>query len=113
MHEYAVTQNILNIAVEEAQKAGASRVTQINLVIGDLSTIVDESVQLYFDLLSQDTPAREAKLVFRRIPAEFRCRECSHVYNKPAHGFDCPVCGSLGTPTGRGREFYIESLMVE
>lgn len=113
MHEYAVTQNILNIAVEEVQKAGAARVVQVNLVIGDLSTIIDESVQLYFDLLSQETPAQGAKLVFKRIPAEFQCRDCRQVYEKPVKGFDCPVCGGLGMPTGRGREFYIESLMVE
>jgi hydrogenase nickel incorporation protein HypA/HybF len=113
MHEYAVTVNILNTVLEEAAKAGATKITEIRLVIGDLSTIMDDSVQLYFDLLSENTPAQGARLVFNRVPAEFLCKACSHVFIKPVKGFDCPKCGELGRPTGRGREFYIESLQVD
>jgi len=45
MHELAVTENILSIASKHAQESGATRVTAINLVIGQLSSIVDDSVQ--------------------------------------------------------------------
>jgi len=113
MHEYAVTRNIVNIAVDEAAKAGASRIKTITLVIGDLSTIIDESVQMYFDIVSENTAAMGAKLVFKRVPAEFLCKQCGTAFKKPLKGFECPLCGSLGTPTEKGREFYIESIEVE
>lgn len=113
MHEYAVTKSIIGTAVQEAQKAGAGRITEIRLVIGDLSTVIDESVQLYFDLMCEGTMAKGARLIFKRIPAQFGCRSCGALYDKPLHGFDCPVCGGQGLPTGRGREFYIESIEVE
>lgn len=113
MHEYAVTKNMVEIAVDEAKKAGAVRIIEIRLVIGDLSTIIDESVQLYFDIISEGTVAHGAKLLFRRVPAEFKCQSCGLVYNKPVKGFDCPNCGNLGFSTGTGKEFYIESLEVE
>jgi hydrogenase nickel incorporation protein HypA/HybF len=113
MHEYAVTEGIINTVMAEAKKAGAARITEIRLVIGDLSTIVDDSVQMYFDIMSEDTIAHGAKLTFVRIPGEFKCTECGHVYIKPAKGYDCTVCGGLGLPTGRGKEFYIESMDVE
>ena len=71
MHEYAVTKNIINMVVEEAKKTGGSRIIEIKLVIGDLSTIIDESVQMYFDIIAEGTPAQGAKLSFRRIKAEF------------------------------------------
>ena len=42
MHELSVTENILIIASSHAQKAGALKVTDIYIVIGRLSSIVDE-----------------------------------------------------------------------
>ncbi len=113
MHEYAVTEGLLKLVLDEAGKAGASKVTEIKLVIGDLSTIIDESIQMYFDLMSEGTMAHGARLVFRRIPARFKCKDCGCDYEKPATGYDCPQCGGLGMPTGVGREFYVESMDVE
>lgn len=113
MHEYAVTKSIVDIAVKEAQNAGASRIVEIRLVIGDLSTIMDESVSLYFDVISRGTPAEGARLVFNRIPARFSCADCGLEYDKPAKGFECPNCGRTGRLTEGGREFYIESMEVD
>lgn len=113
MHEYAVTKSLIELSLNEAEKAGAARISEIRLVIGDLSTIIDESVQMYFDIISEGTKAEGAKLIFRRIPAQFQCRGCDLIYDKPHVGFDCPKCGGQGMPTGVGREFYIESIEVE
>ena len=113
MHEYAVTKSIINIATEEAKKAGSNKILEIRLVIGDLSTIIDESVQMYFDIISEGTTAQGAKLSFTRIKAEFQCNACKLKFIKPVRGFNCPDCGEPGTPTQVGREFYIESIEVE
>ena len=45
MHELAITENLLKIALEHAEKAGASSVTDLHVVMGELSSIVDDSVQ--------------------------------------------------------------------
>jgi Zn finger protein HypA/HybF (possibly regulating hydrogenase expression) len=113
MHEYSVTMGLIKMVVEEAKKVKAKKVDEIRLVIGDLSTIIDDSVQMYFDILSKDTLADGAKLVFKRVEAQFECTACGNIYNKPKIGFDCPVCGALGRPTGVGKEFYVESIEVE
>ncbi len=113
MHEYAVTQSMIKMAVDEANKVNASKILEIRLVIGDLSTIIDDSVQMYFDIMSDGTIAQGAKLIFKRVKAEFKCRDCGEVFIKPPTGFDCPKCGGLGTPTGVGKEFYIDSIEIE
>lgn len=113
MHEYSITKGMLNTVIEEAKKAGANKITNIKLVIGDISTIIDDSVQMYFDIMSEGTIAEGAKLTFTRIKAQFRCKSCNHVFNKTGKGFDCPLCGGLSIPTGVGKEFYIESIEVE
>ena len=35
MHEYPITEQIIKIAGEHCKKSGGSRVTKVNLVIGD------------------------------------------------------------------------------
>jgi hydrogenase nickel incorporation protein HypA/HybF len=113
MHELSVTEEILRVAVEHAERAQARRITDIHLVVGNLSTIVDDSVQFYFDFLSPDTIAAGAKLHFTRVPACLRCRQCGHEFEPQAMDWRCPTCGALGGDVLTGREFYLDSLEVE
>ena len=54
MHEMAVTQAMLNMALEHAK---GHRITDIYLQVGRMSAIVPESVEVFFDYLSKDTLA--------------------------------------------------------
>src|SRR3989304_5414398 len=94
MHELAVTDSILNIATRYAAAANATRITDLYLVIGQLATIVDDSVQFYWDIVSKDTPAEGAKLHFRRIPAELLCLNCDTHYPPGDEILACPECDS-------------------
>jgi hydrogenase nickel incorporation protein HypA/HybF len=114
VHELPVTQGILDVVLESAQKNGRGRVTAIELVIGDLSSIVDDSVQFYFDILSQGTNAQGAVLRFRRVHGIGRCGDCGHefVVQIPLLP-QCPRCGGLNLRVTGGREFYVDSIEVE
>ena len=114
MHELPVTQSVLSIAVDTANQNGGGRVTAINLVIGDMASIVDDSVQFYFDFLSKDTPAEGAVLNFRREPATAACLDCQHqTHVKPPLMPLCPQCGSAKLLVTGGKEFFIESIEVD
>lgn len=114
MHELSVTQGILTVAVETARQHGVERIQAIDLVIGDLSSIVDDSVQFYFDILSQDTLAQGAKLHFRREPGTATCWDCGHQFQvSPPLSSLCPICQSAHLQVSGGREFYVESIEVE
>ena len=113
MHELAVTQSMLDLALEYAGRAGAQRITRINLVVGEISGIVDESVQFYFDFVSKGTLAEGAQLAFERQPARLRCRACGHEFALQDGNWACPVCQAQGGEIIAGREFYMESIEVE
>ena len=113
MHELSVTQSVLNIALETAQNNGAAQITAINLVIGDMTSIVDDSVQFYFDILGKDTLAQGATLNFRRESATATCLDCQHqIPVTPPLTTICPNCGSPKLTVSGGKEFYIESIEV-
>ena len=113
MHELPVTQGMLSIALDHAAKAGAKRITRINLLIGEMSGIVDDSVQFYFDFVSKETAAEGATLNFERVPARFRCRACDTTFSPSDREWTCPRCGELSVEIMAGREFYVDSIEVE
>jgi len=112
MHELAVTESILDIALRHAASDSGRRITDLYLSIGELSSIIDDSVQFYWDIVAQGTLAEGATLHFRRIEAEFKCLDCEHQY-KPTGDMSCPACGSKQVRISAGEEMLVESLEVE
>ena len=113
MHELAITQNILDIVLNEAKSAQANKVTKINLVIGELSGTVSDCIQFYFDFLKKGNVAEEAALDFKLVPAELRCRDCSNVFRPKDGAWICPNCNGTGLDVVSGQECYVESIEVE
>lgn len=113
MHELAITESIRDIALRHARQAGAARITDLYLVIGELSSIVDESVQFYWDMICSGTAAEGARLHFRRVPAEMECAECAHRYHPDDIDLACPACGSVRVEVVAGDEFFVEAIDIE
>ena len=113
MHELAVTENLISIVVTKATEAKATRITKINLIIGELSGFVPDCIRFYFDSLKKDEIIREATLHFQVVPARLRCRDCSAVFSPKNAVWSCPECQSQRVELSAGREFYIESIEVE
>lgn len=113
MHELSVTESILSIALKHARQASATRVTDIHVVLGQLSTVVDNSIQFYWDVISQDTICKGAQLHFQRIPARLGCQDCGHEFNLQDSLSPCPQCGSFHLNILSGEEFWLDSIEIE
>jgi hydrogenase nickel incorporation protein HypA/HybF len=111
MHELSVTESILEISLRHADNA--RKITNLYLVIGQFASIVDDSVQFYWDIISKGTIAEGAVLHFRRLPATLICLDCSNQFSPNADGFFCPVCKSERVKVFSGQEFYMEAIDVE
>lgn len=113
MHELAVTESILSIAEKYARQSGAQRVTNLYLVIGRLSSIIDDSVQFYWEMISQGTLCEGSKLHFERIPAQLICLDCDGEYTLNSELTPCPTCGSPKVKVTSGDQFFLESIEIE
>ena len=113
MHELSVTESLLEIALRHAEGAGAQRIVRLNLVIGELSSIVDDSVQFYWDIVSRDTIAEGAELHFERVPATLRCLGCEHTFPLNGRDYTCPACGGKKVAAAGGDDFRLESIEVD
>ena len=113
MHELGITENIVNIALTKAGEAQASKIKQINIIIGEMSGFVADCIQFYFDSLSKDTIAQGAVLHFELVLAQLRCRNCSTTFTPQDTLWSCPKCRDRSVEISRGRELFIESIEVE
>jgi len=113
MHELSVTESLLKIAVQHAEQANAKRVTDLHIVIGDLASMVDESLQFYWDIIAKETIAEGATLHFRRVSAELQCNTCLEKYHPTDQELVCPICDGAGARIIAGEEFALESIDVE
>jgi len=113
LHEFSITQSILSIALDKANAVNASKISKVNLVLGELSGIVDDCVEFYFDFLTKDTIAAQASLSFRHPPTRLRCRNCATVFSPDNLNWVCPNCRAQTIEIISGRECYVESIEVE
>ncbi len=115
MHELPVTENILKVVLRHADEARAQKVVSVSLRIGELSDIIEEWLQRYFDYLSKGTLAEGAALRVERMPVVFRCEGCGesfHVKIREVKDIVCPACGGGKATFVSGREFFIKDIEV-
>ena len=78
MHEMAIAEGILDIALDYAQKNGAARIERIGLLLGELSGVETDALSLCFSSLTADTIAAGSSTSVRRttsapiVAAEWR-----------------------------------------
>jgi hydrogenase nickel incorporation protein HypA/HybF len=113
MHELSIMQSALNQALDEARKAGASRVHEIRLRIGALSGVVPDALQFAFEALADGTPAENAKLSIEHVPARFWCATCQCEFEAARLFAECPECHTPSRELRAGRELELASMEID
>ncbi|MHB0976101.1 MAG: hydrogenase maturation nickel metallochaperone HypA [Candidatus Aquicultorales bacterium] len=111
MHEFGITQKVLEIALASAEREGASRITKITVKAGEMEGIVADSMQFHFEHLRQGTIAEEAELVVDEVPLIIKCKTCgeeSHV--APFEVVYCPKCTNFTVEIVSGKELLVDSI---
>ncbi len=113
MHEHHQVQKLIDEIVAAAWQKNATKVTQVTVAMGDLLGFDQGSVRLYFETLGEGTMLEGADISFHMIPGELRCPACEKNFIKKKSELACPVCGTQGMPTQKGKEFFAEHIGME
>ena len=114
MHEMGIVSGILESVIPVAREAGATRICTVNLKIGDLREAVPESLELAWEVLTEDDPiTRGCGLAVEEVHPQSRCLACGTVFEHDRFHMRCPACGSAETKIEHGRELDIVSIEVE
>lgn len=95
MHELGITQGIIDRARETAQRHGARRVTDVYLVMTPAADFTQESIEMYFEMLTDDDELfKGAALHIEHQAVAATCLACSDEFSTDAPQPVCPQCGS-------------------
>jgi len=113
VHELAIARNIVNIAVAAAEREGATRITRINVVAGELRGIVPEQLTFSFGLMAENTIAGGAYLNLDVTPVVCRCRKCQEEFTVKDYRYVCTKCRGEDIETLSGTELRVKDIEVE
>ena len=106
-------QSVLQNAEVVAREAGANRVSEIRLVIGEMREVLPDAMKFAFEALSSETLCEGAALRIIMMRPRSRCLQCKSEYEHDRFHWMCPGCGSLVTELLAGRELYIDAIEVD
>ena len=110
MHELAIAESIVDIAVRHARGRAVSRV---EVAVGHLRQVVPSALAFAFELVARGTSLDGAELVMNVVPAAGRCRTCGQESVLDGFPLLCRACGSADVAVTAGDELRVESLDVE
>ncbi len=112
MHEMALTESIVEIAVEAARQQGAQRVTRVFVEVGALSCVEPEAMQFCFSAVAAGTIAEGAALEIARIPGAGRCADCEKIVPVADRFGLCPECGGHRIRMTAGDELKVREMEI-
>jgi hydrogenase nickel incorporation protein HypA/HybF len=112
MHEVGIISQAVDIAIESARQAGASRVAAMRIRVGALSGVAPDALRFGFDIATEGTCAEGAVLDIELVPARCRCAYGCGEFSPGGSIYACPSCGELSSDLLQGRELDLASIEV-
>jgi hydrogenase nickel incorporation protein HypA/HybF len=112
MHEVSIMREAVQMAVDAARSAGASRVLALRLRVGELSGAAPDALRFAFDVVCWETAASGATLEIESVPAAYWCQDCRAEFERADFGIECPRCHMPNGELRRGRELELASVEV-
>lgn len=113
MHELGLMTGAMSAVEEAATNAGALRVTDITLSVGEMTEAIASALEFAFEALSEGTICEGAALHINMVAPRSRCLECGNEYEHDRFHVACPKCESPFTELIAGREMQIDSIEVD
>lgn len=113
MHELSLAENLLQIIEDAAHEQQFTRVKTVFLEIGQLACVELEPLRFYFEIVTQDSLARQAKLEITEIAGQAFCTHCNRPFAINAYHGACSHCGSSAYEIIQGDGMRIVELEVE
>lgn len=124
MHEFSAASAIVDTALEAAKSNKATRVSIVNVEVGEFTFLIPEQLVFNFEIASRNSILEGAELRIKTVKGRLLCNDCrfegesqvdANVPNEIAvfAPMKCPKCGSSSTKITGGKDFVITSIEAE
>lgn len=124
MHEFSAACSIVDTAIEAANSNKATKVSIVNVEVGEFTFLVPEQLLFNFEIASKNSILEGAELRIRTVKGRLLCNDCKfegesqvdpNIPNQIAvfAPMKCPKCGGSSTKITGGKDFVITSIEAE
>jgi hydrogenase nickel incorporation protein HypA/HybF len=113
MHELWLCKNIIEIISQHAASKQYTRIKKIYLEIGELAAIEKSALIFSFNIIANETIAKDAILEIISVPGKAVCDSCSKTLTISQYSESCHYCGSFSLNIIQGEELRVKSMEVE
>ncbi len=124
MHEFSAACSIVDTALEAANNNKATKVSVVNVEIGEFTFLVPEQLIFNFEIASKKSILEGAELRIKTVKGRLLCNDCKFegesqvdpdIPNQIAAfaPMKCPNCGGSSTKITGGKDFVITSIEAE
>ena len=113
--------NMVDAILRELDGYKVEKVEEVNIVIGDLTSLGAEQLEFAYEIVTRDTVLEGSKLVIEMESVAVKCKECD--YEGPAENLEsdfldhsipviaCPKCGG-GVEITAGQACRVRDLSI-
>lgn len=112
MHELSIVMSIVDIAQDQALKANATTIDEIELDIGTLSGIEMGALEFAWKEGVRSTMLENAFKKINHIQGRAKCMDCEAEFEIHQYHDACPVCGEHLLSVLQGKELRVKSLVI-
>jgi hydrogenase nickel incorporation protein HypA/HybF len=122
MHEFSVTNQIVEAVLHEAKNHNVKSVDEVHLEIGELTFLGHEQMKFAYQVLTEKNMLKGSKVIISEKKAKIKCSQCDYNgkieydYDKSFHFslpmFTCPEC-SNPVDIVEGKECIITRIVAE
>ena len=114
MHELSLATSIVETVTETLAEHPGARVKEVRLRVGVLASVIPESLEFCWGIVTEATPLDSSRLVVDVLSVVVHCAACAQDSELDGvQSFRCPRCGQPCSEMSQGRELEIESIDIE
>ena len=113
MHELSLALNIVDLAEEEARKAGSERISEVCIEIGQLAGVDRDALEFALEIAKQNTMLEHCLLNISATTGKGYCKNCTREFAMDNLLMTCPVCNYHPVELTDGDRLRLVSLTVE
>jgi hydrogenase nickel incorporation protein HypA/HybF len=110
MHEFAIIQNIIDIAAKTAKENNISHVSAVEVEVGKAAGVIREAMEFAWEAAIKETILRDAILKITEKSLVVKCMICQQQY-EPCDIYEpCPGCGEINPEVISGKELRVVAI---
>ena len=124
MHEFSAACSIVDTALEAAKSNNATKVTVVNVEVGEFTFLIPEQLAFNFEIASKYSIIEGAELRIKTVKGKLLCSDCGFEGESIVDPdippqlavfapMKCPKCGGSSTTITGGKDFIITNIEAE